>query len=192
MDPHRIQPGLFDAIPFNTMNDPGPNHGPIYIDRQFAILPFNIVDNEARTIAQPDRPGVLCFVELRNSPSSKSLTLTVQGTYDNTNSTLTFAQATVKPWALLVSVITAAGGGAVGPNADTCQWRVLFAPGVTGTGITIPTQTQTALTDNSGGSASTTLASISDTPTKNAVASLAAELALVKADVAAILAYLAK
>lgn len=47
-------------------------------------------------------------------------------------------------------------------------------------------QSQTSLTDNSGGSASTTLASISDTATKNAVASLAAELALIKTDVAGI------
>lgn len=36
------------------------------------------------------------------------------------------------------------------------------------------------LTDSSGGAASTTLASISDTATKNAVASIAAELALQK------------
>lgn len=45
--------------------------------------------------------------------------------------------------------------------------------------------TQDALTDNSGGSASTTLAAISDTATKNAVASLAAQLAKVRADLAA-------
>jgi hypothetical protein len=47
-------------------------------------------------------------------------------------------------------------------------------------------QTQQDLTDSSGGTASTTLASISDTATKNAVASLAARLAEVKADVAAV------
>jgi hypothetical protein len=44
--------------------------------------------------------------------------------------------------------------------------------------------TQDALTDNSGGSATTTLAAISDTATKDAVASLAAQLAKVKTDVA--------
>ena len=47
-------------------------------------------------------------------------------------------------------------------------------------------QTQDTLTDNSGGSASTTLAAISDTATKDAVASLAAQLAKIKADVAAV------
>ena len=52
---------------------------------------------------------------------------------------------------------------------------------------TVYTQTQDDLTDNSGGTASTTIASISDTATKNAVASLVAELALVKADILAIL-----
>ena len=47
-------------------------------------------------------------------------------------------------------------------------------------------QTQDTLTDASGGSVSTTLASISDTATKNAVASLNAQLDKVKADVAAV------
>ncbi|HSI15705.1 MAG TPA: hypothetical protein VK961_26900 [Chthoniobacter sp.] len=63
----------------------------------------------------------------------------------------------------------------------------------------IAAQTQTALTDNSGGVASTTLAVIAtgtpadlaaqaaiNTAIRNAIASLAAELALVKADLAAV------
>lgn len=59
----------------------------------------------------------------------------------------------------------------------------------------VGTQTQTSLTDNSGGTASGTIAAIaagtefaqSDmTAIKNAVASFAAQLALIKADVAAI------
>lgn len=45
--------------------------------------------------------------------------------------------------------------------------------------------TQDALTDNSGGSASTTIAAISDTATKNAIASIVAQLAKIKVDVAA-------
>jgi hypothetical protein len=58
------------------------------------------------------------------------------------------------------------------------------------------TQTQTSLTDNTGGAVSTTLAAITAgagyaqadaTATKNAIASLAAELALVKADHAAMI-----
>lgn len=47
-------------------------------------------------------------------------------------------------------------------------------------------QTQDTLTDSSGGSASTTLASISDTATKDAVASINAQLDKIKADVAAV------
>jgi len=45
--------------------------------------------------------------------------------------------------------------------------------------------TQNTLTDNSGGLVSTTIAAISDTPTKDAVASIVAQLAKVKADIAA-------
>lgn len=45
-------------------------------------------------------------------------------------------------------------------------------------------QTQESLTDNSGGTPSTTIAAISDTATKNAVASLAAQLAKIRTDVA--------
>lgn len=45
-----------------------------------------------------------------------------------------------------------------------------------------PALTQGTLTDSSGGTASLTLAAISDTPTKNAVASLAARLAEIKVD----------
>lgn len=45
-------------------------------------------------------------------------------------------------------------------------------------------QSQDSLTDNSGGSATTTLAAISDTATKNAIASIAAQLAKIKTDVA--------
>jgi hypothetical protein len=49
----------------------------------------------------------------------------------------------------------------------------------------ISSQTQTTLTDNTGGVVSTTLAAgITDVVAKNAIASLAAELALVKADMA--------
>lgn len=47
-------------------------------------------------------------------------------------------------------------------------------------------QSQQALTDSSGGTASTTLAAISDTATKNAVASLAARLGEVRNDVGAV------
>jgi len=47
-------------------------------------------------------------------------------------------------------------------------------------------QSQQTLTDSSGGTASTTLASISDTATKDAVASLAARLGEVRTDVAAV------
>lgn len=43
-----------------------------------------------------------------------------------------------------------------------------------------------ALTDNTGGTPSTTLASISDTATKNAVASLAAEIAKLATDCASL------
>jgi hypothetical protein len=49
------------------------------------------------------------------------------------------------------------------------------------------TATQDTLTDSSGGAASTTLASISDTATKNAVASLNAQLVKIKADIAALI-----
>lgn len=45
-----------------------------------------------------------------------------------------------------------------------------------------PALTQGTLTDSSGGTPSLTLAAISDTPTKNAVASLAARLAEIKTD----------
>ncbi len=45
--------------------------------------------------------------------------------------------------------------------------------------------TSAALTDSTGGAASTTLAAISDTATKNAVASLAAQHAAVAADLLA-------
>jgi hypothetical protein len=49
----------------------------------------------------------------------------------------------------------------------------------------VSSQTQTALTDNTGGAVSTTLAAgITDAVAKNAIASLAAELALVKTDLA--------
>lgn len=50
--------------------------------------------------------------------------------------------------------------------------------------------TMDTLTDNSGGAVSTTLASISDTATKNAVASLNAQLVKAKADVTALVAKL--
>ena len=53
---------------------------------------------------------------------------------------------------------------------------------------TVVTLTQDTLTDNSGGSASTTIASISDTATKNAIASIVAQLAKIKTDLAAVLA----
>jgi hypothetical protein len=58
---------------------------------------------------------------------------------------------------------------------------------VKGARVTGYTQTQDDLTDNSGGSASTTIAAISDTATKNAVASIVAELAKAKADIKALL-----
>lgn len=60
----------------------------------------------------------------------------------------------------------------------------------------VVTATQSALTDNSGGTASTTLADITESnnagsadrvPTENAIASLAARLAEVKVDIAAII-----
>lgn len=63
--------------------------------------------------------------------------------------------------------------------------------------IVIAAQTQTALTDSSGGTPGATLAAITQAanagsadvaPVKNAIASLAAELALIKADVAVALA----
>ncbi len=57
---------------------------------------------------------------------------------------------------------------------------------------TLAAQGQQALTDNSGGTPSTTLAAIGDTPTKDAVASLAARLAEVKTDVANVRTLLAR
>ena len=201
--PHTVQFDLDRAIQFNIISDPGPGAAPIYIDRQLGILLFNIKDNEARAILQPDKPGKLCLVQLRSAVASKSLTLTVQGTYDGSNSAIVLPQSAGTPWVLLYSIGTTPGAGVgIQPNPDVCQWRVLNnGAGVTGTGLTAPTQTQTALTDNTGGAVSTTLASITAgssylqadlTAAKNSISSLAAELVLVRADVAAILSYLAK
>jgi hypothetical protein len=77
-----------------------------------------------------------------------------------------------------VGTSTFIAGAAVANPAATTQ-DTLTVTGMTGTANTAPAAETNldTLTDNSGGSASTTLAAISDTPTKNAVASLAAELA---------------
>jgi hypothetical protein len=77
-----------------------------------------------------------------------------------------------------VALPASANQAVVTPTQDT-----LTLTSMTGTGNTSPAAETNldTLTDSSGGTASTTLASISDTATKNAVASIAAELALQKA-----------
>ena len=97
--------------------------------------------------------------------------------------------------------------GTIGYNEHTQQLEVYDETttawvAVAGSFVTVAsasqaavTQTQTALTDSSGGTAATTLAAITNAanagsadvaPTANAIASLAAELAKVKTDVAAL------
>ena len=72
-------------------------------------------------------------------------------------------------------------GAKMGPSGATVALPIASASQA------VAAQTQTALTDSTGGAVSTTLAAgITDTVAKNAIASLAAELALVKADVAAL------
>jgi hypothetical protein len=81
-------------------------------------------------------------------------------------------------------------GAKIGPNGST------VALPIAGAGQANVVQTQTALTDNTGGTVSTTLAAITAgasyaqadmVAAKNAIASLKAELTLARADVAALI-----
>jgi hypothetical protein len=94
----------------------------------------NIAASESRTIAAPDKPGVLLLAQLRAAPSGGTLTLAFQGKYDGTNTNLT---ATVAgSWALLVSVLSVAAGGVSAINPDTFVWRVVDSSGFTGDTVT--------------------------------------------------------
>ena len=70
---------------------------------------------------------------------------------------------------------------ALNGGADYSATSTLQGSTATGAPTASTTVSLTALTDSSGGTASNTLASISDTATKNAVASLAAKVNLLLA-----------
>ena len=184
--------------------DPG-NGNPITIVPEkvgtLGVVPIASVGVETRTVDAPTKAGL--FVTLNMQVYGGAVTVTVTGTYDGSNSTLTLSAA--GQWYMLYSITTAPGvyrwslfpttglsGGATATSLALSAGMGLFGSALLASqpasaNQAVVTQTQDALVDNSGGSASTTIAVISDTATKNAVASLVAELAKARADVAALI-----
>ncbi|MCE5269642.1 MAG: hypothetical protein LLG00_17325 [Planctomycetaceae bacterium] len=189
--------------------DPGDGFT-VHVEQQLMNLVLSIAAGvvETRTLDAPRQPSVLAAISAGAVGTGGSAVVTVTGTYDGNNSAITFSAA--GDYVILYSVCTApgtfqwtvlqcGGSGLAGPTSTLGGDAVVTSLKVTG-GLgffdtscvesqpadakqALYTQTQGDLTDNSGGTASATIAAISDTATKNAVATLAAELAKVKADV---------
>lgn len=191
------------------VKDPGSGKT-IPVDRQFLFVALVAgASSETRKLAHPTKEGLFVTLALMTAGGG-TITLTDSdgaSSFDGTATSLTFV--TAGDYLILESIPASAttyrwqvvrGCGVGGLTAVAASVTTLSASGGIGAfGATPPsskpasanqaivTQTQDALTDNSGGSASTTIAAISDTATKNAVASLVAELAKAKADVAGLI-----
>jgi hypothetical protein len=119
--PHTVQFDLFGAIPFNRITDPGDGKI-IYADRQIGSLKLVSAGAETRTLASPDREGVLLLIQ--GSVIGGTITMTVTGTYNGSDSSIAFTA--IAQWVMLMSIESAAG------DPGTFQWRVLNCAGVTG------------------------------------------------------------
>ena len=93
--PHTAQFDLFKAIPFNLMTDPGTGVGPIYVDRHLANLPLTVTSaGGTRTIALPDRPGVILTLFLGLLVSGNTVKVLIGDgtqTFDGTNKYVTLS-----------------------------------------------------------------------------------------------------
>src|SRR5271157_5404892 len=125
MTPLNVLYEAFRALPWTPLADPGSGGPPIFCDRTPAILMINTATAESRTIQQPDRAGIDLLVMLRSAGGN--LTLTMTGTFDGTNSNITFSAT--GQWVKFRSVVTAVGTATA---LDSFQWRVKSYGGVTG------------------------------------------------------------
>ena len=168
MSAHRLLQDLAEA-PYEALQDPGTGNT-IQLDRSLGSCRLAVgASSETRKLATPLRAGLFITIGCTTCGGGTAA-LTVNGTYDGTNSVITFSAAA--QFVFLMSIGTSATG---------YQWRVIGNVGVTGTGLTAPT----SLTDSSGGTPSTTLAAITAgasyaqadmVAAKNAIASLNAQI----------------
>lgn len=137
-DPHRIMSDAFNGIPWNTGVDPASGGPAIVVNKQLWNQPIDILASagETRQLLAPDRSSLLCLIRMRTATGK--LTLTVQGTYDGTNSTI--VMTAVAQWVLLISVETSPG---------LHQWRLIDnGP------VSVETQAVYSATTSNSGSAS--------------------------------------
>ncbi len=130
-DPHRVQYDLFRARTGDYITDPGPNLLSIFIDRDLAVVPLNVSTSggESRTLIQPDRGGVRCLLAMRTSTAA--LTLTVQGTYDGTNSVITVPTSSQGAFMCFESeLINTTGSANVQYQPEVYQWRLIYQQGI--------------------------------------------------------------
>jgi hypothetical protein len=98
------------------MEDPG-NGKTIEIDSEnFCVMSLTSTGAETRTLAAPNRPGI--FFSAMMIADGGDISFTVTGTYDGTNSVITFDQ--IEDWVVFYSVETAPG---------VFRWRAGFAGG---------------------------------------------------------------
>lgn len=119
MSAHRTLHDLyraFDSVGPGRLEDPG-NGQTITIDSEnFGVMALTSTGAETRTLAAPNRPGI--FFSVMMTVDGGDITFTVTGTYDGTNSAITFDQ--IEDWVTLFSVETAPG---------VFAWRVAASGG---------------------------------------------------------------
>lgn len=108
MSAHRTLHDLyraFDSVGPGRLEDPG-NGGTITIDSEnFGVMALTSTGAETRTLAAPNRPGI--FFSVMMTVDGGDITFAVTGTYDGTNTNITFDQ--IEDWVTLFSVETAPG-----------------------------------------------------------------------------------
>lgn len=203
MDSHNVLHKSIRA-PF-TVPDPG-NGQTILVDRDRMVVELvNSASGETRNLSAPTKAGLFATLELTALTSNYTVAVTVLDSAGATTYTHTFTAA--GQFIVYESVCTAWNRTT---GAKTFAWQVVSGT-LTALGVTVPTQTQHALTDSTGGSAGTTFGAVPAGGTGAAAgawdtsahrdaaiaaindnfASIAAELTKVKADVAGVLSALA-
>ena len=127
MSPHELQTGLFSAITWNLMTDPGDGKY-IYVNRQFGLLPLQSAAAETRILVAPDRPGVNVSIYCRYYVGA--IVVTVYDSAGSVTGTITFSGNT--QWIEIQSVEVTPG---------VFVWHVVATYGCTTTCPTATTNT---------------------------------------------------
>jgi hypothetical protein len=194
---------IFKA-PFAAVADPGMGNitsgkGNLLVDRDRLMLELiNTASGEKRTLAAPTKSGLLLTLAMVSQISSNTIAVTVLDSLGNTTYTHTFTAA--GQFVIYESVCVAFNNTTATVNGLAAgqrqfAWQVVGGS-LTPLGVTVPTQTQAALTGMTG-APGTTLTAMTGTYASDyanlnqALLDIQTQLTAVKADVAGILTALA-